>query len=178
MPPKSAPAPTQLLLNQFYGSHVYFSNDSHAWLPNIDLFAAAKTYPDAGEVVTLLPVRRQSILRTNQIIDPDFTNLTEHLPKYIPKFQDCLGSLWPHTKMVWSLSIKIKSVTCAFDWNSLGLYSLLGRTSYRKIWWSFEATRFAFIRAVEMPVKFQNDVIIQYWDFDTSRDLTVRRLTI
>ena len=62
--------------------------------------------------------------------------------------------------MIWSLSIKIKSVTCAFDWNSLGLYSLIGRTSYRKIWLSFEATRFAFIRAVEMPVKFQNDVII------------------
>ena len=55
-----------------------------------------------------------------------------------------------------------------------GLYSLSGKTSYRKISWSLEAAKFVFrlfpialkldnhlgSNAAEMPVKFQNDTII------------------
>ena len=57
---------------------------------------------------------------------------------------------------------------------SLGLYSLGGRTSNRKISWSLEAVRFAFKHfpvalkfdrhlgstTIEMAVKFQSDTII------------------
>ena len=55
-----------------------------------------------------------------------------------------------------------------------GLYSLSGHMSYRKMYWSLEATRFGFRPfpvalkfdwllgswAAEMPVKFQSDTII------------------
>ena len=66
-----------------------------------------------------------------------------------------------------------------------------GRASYRKISWNLEAARFIFIlfpialkfngqlgsSAVELPVKFQSDSIfnVQSRDFETSRDLTIRR---
>ena len=55
---------------------------------------------------------------------------------------------------------------------TLGLYSLSGKTSYRKISWSLEPARFGFklfqslwnltgtSAAAEVPVKFQSDTTI------------------
>ena len=66
-------------------------------------------------------------------------------------------------------------VACCHDCRVHGLYSLSGETSYRKISWSLEATRFGFklfqslwnltgmhlgSSAAEMTVKFQSDTII------------------
>ena len=74
-----------------------------------------------------------------------------------------------------------------------GLYSLSGRTLYRKISWSVEATRFGlrlfqvdlkFDRhlggsATEMPVKFQSDMtIITPHSFNKSEDWAVRLITL
>ena len=62
----------------------------------------------------------------------------------------------------------------------LGLYSLSGKTSYRKISWSLEAARFGFklfqslwnlagTSAAEVPVKFQSDATIATSNLAASR---------
>ena len=79
-------------------------------------------------------------------------------------------------------------------WNHpLGLYSLSGRTSYRKISWSLEATRFGFRLfqslwnltaprqqccrdACQISKRYDN-CNIKSRGFETSRDLAVRHLT-
>ena len=89
----------------------------------------------------------------------------------------CFAGLHNHVSVDYN-DVLIQSLGCCFTgtgalMQSLGLYSLSARTSYRRISWSLEAERFGFrlpialkfdrhlgSSAAEMPVKLQRDTII------------------
>ena len=92
-----------------------------------------------------------------------FDTLRLERNEFVPKIpNDNTASLFPEMagRSAWCQAI-----------TSLVLYRLSGKTSYRKISWSLEASRFGFRlfqsswnltdnSAVVLPVKFQNDTII------------------
>ena len=59
---------------------------------------------------------------------------------------------------------------------TLGLYSLSGKTSYRQISWSLEATRLSV--AAEVPVKFQSNWKSLNLNLVTSRLHEILRLDV